>query len=157
MVTPRPHEVRYTQIMKPMTLLLTACLVLAALPAFAQKAHKPMKTPPTTMTMAKLTKVSGGVKKPGVADGKFSIGSGDKKTKGTWVVDGSKATVSDKKGATVVLADILPGSSVTVEGDIDVKTHTISATKILATYMAKKTVPKTPKAPKTPKVPKAGH
>ena len=122
-----------------MTALLTVFVALAAMPAFAQKTKK---TKPTTTapvaTAAAPSKVSGIVKKPGVADGKFSIGAMGKKNKGTWTIDGSKASVADKKGGSVQLTDIVPGSNVSIEGDIDMKAHTISATKITANYIPKK-------------------
>jgi hypothetical protein len=134
--------------------LAVAALTLAAMPAFAQKKAK---TPKTTAAPAATTPatphVSGMVKKPGVTAGKFSMGGIGKANKGTWTVDGSSATVADKKGGTVALTDITPGSNVSVEGTVDSKAHTITASKITANYIPKKkatttTTPATTTKPK---------
>jgi hypothetical protein len=137
--------------MKAITFLLSATLALVALPAFAQ--HKAIHPTSSGVPVTKAPKpvaaphISGGVMKPGVANGSFKMGSGAKATKGTWTVDGSKATIVDKKGATVALTDITPGSSVTIEGAMDNKAKTVAATKITVTHLAKLTLKSTTTKP----------
>lgn len=144
--------------MKPITVLLTAAIALAAFPAFAQKPVAPKKVKvPAVATPAKVEvapHVTGMVKKPGAVSGKFSIGSGTKKTRGTWTIDASSATVAKKDGTAVDIATLSPGSNVSVFGMIDAKTKTVKAEKVQVNFLRIAKV-KAVKAPKAPKVPKA--
>lgn len=147
--------------MKAISLVLTAAVAMAALPAFAQKAT-PKKAPAPAQTTAPAAPakavadhVTGMVKKPGVKDGKFQIGSGVKKTRGTWTITVGSATIADKKGTAIEADKLTSGSNVSIYGTIDAKAKTIAAEKIVVNYLRGSKPAKAVKAPKAAKADKA--
>jgi len=145
--------------MKAISLVLTAAVAMAALPAFAQKAT-PKKAPAPATATAPAAKieadhVTGMVKKPGVKDGKFQIGSGVKKTRGTWTITVGSATIADKKGTAIEADKLTSGSNVSIYGTIDAKAKTIAAEKVVVNYLRGSKTTKVAKAPKAPKAAKA--
>lgn len=145
--------------MKAISLALTAAVAMAALPAFAQKAT-PKKAPAPAQTTAPAAKteadhITGMVKKPGVKDGKFQIGSGSKKTKGTWTITVGSATIADKKGTAIEADKLTSGSNVSIYGTIDAKAKTIAAEKVVVNYLRGSKTVKAAKATKPAKAEKA--